>query len=162
MEKASHILLMACLVGMMILSGVACSSVVVSSSPSRAKVFINGKDTGKLTPAAMRVCSLPRGYVDFEARMPGYRPASGTTRVRVSPGKIFWSIWPPVLIDSACDGWKSARPGRVMLNLMPLPAPLPATQSTADKLKEIEKMKIEGLLTEEEYLKKRQALIESF
>lgn len=109
-----------CCAGLVMMLGTSCASVAVSSNPSNARVFVNGKDTGLLTPAELRVRSLPTGILNVEARLQGYKPESGSLRVARSVGKIIFSIWPPGLIDFGCDGWKSARPGRLMLDLTPL------------------------------------------
>ncbi len=166
MLKKNRALSEICFLCLIVLFVTSCSSVRISSRPAGANIFINGEDTGLLTPAAIRVTKLPKGLLDIEARKKGYVPEHGQMWVRTSAWKIIWSIFPPVLIDAMCDKWRSVRPGRVSLRLNPLPAEPRFTpiqiNNIEEKLKQLEQMRDGNILTEDEYRKKRQDIIDRF
>jgi len=93
---------------MSIISG--CSSIGVYSNPSGAKIFIDEKDTGEVTPKSIGVrhFSSGRSYVTVEKE--GYKALTErqAVDVKVSAGNIIWSIfWPPILIKNLFgDAWK--------------------------------------------------------
>ncbi len=99
----------------------SCSTVLVDSSPSGAKVLIDGQDTGKLTPAGLRVRDLHSGYRSIELQKEGYVSSCQTLTVHVSAGKIFTSLFPPLLLKFGMgDCWKIAGPGRLSYTLSPV------------------------------------------
>lgn len=162
MNKIS-VLSLTCLVALL---STSCSSVRIASRPAGAKIYFNGEDTGLLTPAAVRVTKLPKGNLDVELRKDGYVSDGRQMSVRTSVGKIIWSIVPPVLIDAACDKWRTVRPGRVSLRLKPVPAPSAmesiSAVSVEEKLSQLTQLRDKNVLTEAEYQKKRQQIIDRF
>lgn len=155
-----------CLSVLVALLSTSCSSVRIASRPAGAKIYFNGEDTGLLTPAAVRVTQLPKGDLDIELRKDGYIPDGRQMSVRTSVGKIICSIFPPVLIDAACDKWRTVRPGRVSLRLKPVPAePGFAPVQIAnmeEKLTQLDQLRDKNIITEEEYQQKRQQIIDQF
>jgi len=171
---------------MLVITG--CSTVLVDSSPPRAKVLIDGKDTGRLTPAGLRVRDLHSGYRNIELRKEGYVSSYQTLTVRVSAGKILMSWFPPMLFKFGIgDCWKIAGPGRIRLILEPSLAtlntsppvkkPAQETQSgraeaktpsattedvITEKLNDLEALLADNLITEEECRQKRQSIIDNF
>ena len=93
---------------MSIMSG--CSTIGVYSNPSGAKIFINEKDSGKVTPSSIKARHLRpgRSYVTVEKE--GYKALTKRqpVDVRVSVGNIVWSVfWPPILIKNLFGSlWK--------------------------------------------------------
>ena len=87
-----------------------CSSVIrVYSNPDDARVFINGADTGLVTPAELAVRDLRMGKSYVTVEKDGYRTITPkqVIDVRLSVGNVIWSIWPPVLIKNLCSNlWK--------------------------------------------------------
>lgn len=96
------------LLAMCIMSG--CSTIGIYSDPSGAKIFINDKDTGKITPTLLRARHLRQGRSYVTVEKEGYKTLTKrqSIDVRVSVGNIICSIWwPPVLIKNLCgDLWK--------------------------------------------------------
>ena len=95
------------LLAMFIISG--CSSIGVYSNPSGAKIFINDKDTGRVTPASLRTRHLRRGRSYITVEKEGYEILTKRqpVDVRTSVGNIVFSVWPPVLIKNLFgDLWK--------------------------------------------------------
>lgn len=91
------------------LTGTGCHSLPVSSYPPGARVFMNSKDTGLITPTAIRVRHLPVGRTVITVAKEGYFsvPSEQEVNVGISKGNIIFSWWPPVLIKNLCgDRWK--------------------------------------------------------
>jgi len=86
-----------------------CHSLGISSSPSGARVFLNDSDTGKITPASIRVRDLPLGFSYVTVAKDGYitSPPKQEVEVHLSVGNLVWSWFPPVLIKNLVgDMWK--------------------------------------------------------
>jgi len=115
---------------LMMLLVTSCSTVVVDSSPPRAKVLIDGEETGMLTPTGLRVRGLRSGHRSIELQKEGYASSYQTVSVRVSAGKILMSWFPPMLLKFGIgDCWKIAGPGRIRLILKPNAPPQNTAQS---------------------------------
>ena len=162
-----------------------CSTVSVVSTPANAQVFIDGKDTGKVTPTGLRVHALPSGQRRVELRKEGYLPYHQDLRVRVNPGKILMSWFPPALLKFGIgDHWKTASPGRIR-PILTLESPpeekknptkerpsstllakkeskgVSPEEGIHQKLKALKELHDQGYLTEEEYEAHRQAIVKT-
>lgn len=92
---------------MCIVSG--CHSIAVYSSPSGARVFMNDIDTGKTTPAEIRVRDLPVGRTSITVVKEGYTalPLKQNVDVEISTGSVIFSLFPPVFIKNLFgDLWR--------------------------------------------------------
>jgi hypothetical protein len=102
----------------------ACSTVLVDSNPPGAKILIDGEDTGKVTPAGLRVKDIGSGYRSIELQKEGFAPSYKSLLVRINPGKVFLSLFPPLSLKFGFgDCWKTARPRAISLTLNPNESP---------------------------------------
>lgn len=92
----------------------SCSSIDVTSSPSKARVLIDGKDTGRLTPAQFRVRDIKPGVYSISVSKQGFtEPHPQTIRVKIAAGKVIWGFFPPLFPKFVIgDLWKRARDPR--------------------------------------------------
>jgi len=104
------------LLALCVVSVGGCAKLQVFTSPPGAKIFVNGNDTGLVTPQVFKPDDLARygGRAPYkiEADHPGYvrSPAQFVSR-QVSVAQIFWSIvFPPLLLINVPRGFRRMTP----------------------------------------------------
>jgi len=91
----------------------------VTSSPSGARVLIDGKDTGYKTPDTFRPRILPSGEHKVSVALDGYGESEAKDlSVHASPKLIIWSLifWPAAIVN-VFKGFSSVEPNRLHFDL---------------------------------------------
>ncbi|MFO7871187.1 MAG: PEGA domain-containing protein [Kiritimatiellia bacterium] len=87
----------------------------VESYPPGADVLIDGKPTGKRTPAALRVRHLEKGTHSISVTKKGYETVTPAQEVEVTlaAGRVIGSVLfvVPTLFELTGDLWKDCLPG---------------------------------------------------
>jgi hypothetical protein len=97
----------------------ACGGVRVISYPPGAKIYVDGKDSGKKAPATIRPPDLEgKGQHKIEVWRDDLSeevtPAPQYTDKKLSIGRIVWSIlFPPLLILNAIRGFYYVDPNKM-------------------------------------------------
>jgi serine/threonine protein kinase len=117
----------------------AAATVTISSNPVGASVYVDGKNTGRVTPVQL---SLPKGNYTFLLQMPGHLEA-GTT-AELHSGQLFQ--FAPALVPlgnvqairdarklSALLGRGSKEMGRVQIKIRPKGSQIEVNQRTMEK-----------------------------
>ena len=110
-----------------------CTSYTISSHPPGARIYFNGEDTGSVTPAKFSIRDTPKGRYMVSLVKEGYVMvgAPQQLRVKVSPGKVFWTvIFFPIAIpvELGTTLWKKASP-RNWTGVLPQKDQTPAAHS---------------------------------
>lgn len=145
---------------LILLCGTACSeSTVIRTYPPNAAVTVDGTSIG-VTPTVFKVPSHDVGSVyKYRIDRDGYVPVDGELRTRVSAGRIVGTIF-TTGIYAIFRGFRTL-PDRVEVELVPLNAG-PAGNSAvpvADRLRKIQDLYDQGLITEQEYKRYRSQLL---
>jgi hypothetical protein len=97
----------------------------VSSEPSGAKILVNGQDSGRTTPAAMRLRDLPLGRpaISVETQA-GVRSTEQQVKVSPSAGIIVWSLLIPIPLGliNLFRGFSKVQPKTIHFELAPVAA----------------------------------------
>lgn len=92
----------------------------VSSEPSGAKILVNGQDSGRTTPAAMRLRDLPLGKpaISVETQA-GVRSTEQQVKVSPSAGIIVWSLLIPIPLGliNLFRGFSKVQPKTIHFNV---------------------------------------------
>ena len=99
---------------------VSCATIDVDSAPAGAKVYMDGKFTGQLTPASLDPGDYRTGMHTLQIVAPGFSSKpSQNVRVYTSTGRIFWSLFLPVPcgVIFLIDGFKRATPNKMEFQL---------------------------------------------
>ncbi len=147
---------------MSILDTAGCAeTTAIRTYPTGTSIVVNGLliGTGPLEYRISRTQIPTGGIFHYRAERAGYRPVEGEFRTRVAGGRVAGSIFTLgilLLFKSP-----SALPERVDIVLepeTPSPATLPATDPGA-RLKRLERLRDQGVISDEEYRRERSKLL---
>ena len=136
-------------------------STMIRTSPPNAQVTVNDKVVG-LSPVAFTYPSHSMGGATFKYKIEhdGYLPAEGTLRTRVSAGRIVAAVF-TTCITCIFRGFKTF--GSDVTDIELTPASVPAGEaigrSPADRLRRIQDLYDQGLMTEQEYKRYRSQIL---
>jgi len=156
----------------------------VNSDPIGATVLLDGRNTGKTTPADLLIRDIPLGMHTITIAKEGYLPTTPPwdIKVRVNPGQILCSILlapicvPKNLIDNL---WKEAEDvsgsdvendppyfnmEKIEVSTVSADQAKPKSalnSSVAQRLNELDQLKKDGIISDEEYKSKRKAILDS-
>jgi len=165
--KAKKLVIVSCI--SLLLNG--CASIMtgryqaipISSNPPGAKVIIDGNQT-LTTPCTVQLLRKQNHVITIEKE--GYESES-VTLISVVSGAVAGNIILGGLIgtgiDAASGAAKKLTPESISVNLRPKVGPTGEKPKTVtERLNEIEQLKKEGKITEEEYLKLRENVLKEF
>jgi len=150
---------------------------------------MDGADTGKVTPAEFRIGDLGVGIHTVTVQKEGYHMVTPpqALRIKVDVSEIFASVilFPVALPWNAFDNkWKAAVPSSLVFRGLSFkmeqgaprskPAPqakneakpeaqppsAPAKGDIADRLRRLDQLRKDGLITEDEYKQRRQSMLD--
>jgi len=139
-------------------------SALIRSSPPGAQVYVNDQLIG-ITPATVVV---PRGQLDsphhYRVVLDGYMPAEGDLKRRFPVGRLFGAIFTTGILYAFKSPMTLASPVDVVLHsdgsAPPRSgAPDPGAVAPADRLRRLQDLYDQGLLTEQEYRRRRNEII---
>lgn len=145
-----------------LLGGTACSeSTMIRTYPPNAKVSVNDTVVG-VSPVVYRYPSWSMGGTVFHYQVEheGYVPAEGQLHTRVAPGRIVAAIF-TTCITCLFHGFK-AFDDQTNIELTPLVAHAPSEtlgQTSAERLRRIQDLYDQGLMTEQEYKRYRSEIL---
>ena len=143
------------------LAGGCTEATSIRTYPPGAQVTIDEKPIG-VSPTVFRVPSHDvAGTYKYRIDHDGYLPAEGELRTRVSTGRIVGAVF-TTCITCIFRGFRTL-PDNLEVELKPLNSGLTApggnAGSTADRLRRIQDLYDQGLMTEQEYKRYRSQLL---
>lgn len=112
------------LVALTVTLGACAANLSVTSQPPGARVLIDGKDSGQVTPATIAGKQL-RGEHKVGVALDGYAtPDEQSARAGVAISNIVWSVLlpVPVLFVNIVRGYANAEPNELHFELQPATA----------------------------------------
>jgi hypothetical protein len=153
-----------------------CHQFRVDSYPEGARIIVDGQDTGEVTPRVFSPRHFSTGMHKVTVEKQGYYTLTTPQifLINVSAADIIFSLAPPILLKNIFHNhWKNER-GKIRIfhlkenegaveAAQPPEVPQPAVKEgpIPARLKQLDRLRSQGLITEDEYAAKRKAILDT-